>query len=52
MVIQEEELNSDILLSSIKELFKNKDAYINNMINSQAKDAVSEIINIINEYKK
>lgn len=52
MVIQEEELNSDILLSSINELFKNKDVYVNNMITSPAKDAVSEIINIINEYKK
>lgn len=52
MVLQEEELNSNILKNSIIELFDNKDKYIQNMINSPAKDAVSEIITIINEYKK
>lgn len=49
-VIQEEDVNSEKLLKEIKELYRNKDKYIENMQKSQIKNSINEIIKIINEY--
>ncbi len=52
IVIQEEELNGEILLNKIDEIYENKDQYIKNMDKSLIKDAVKEIISIIQKYSK
>ena len=49
IVIQEEELNSDILLDKIKLLEENKYTYINNMKESKLQGAIDKIVNIIKE---
>lgn len=49
IVIQEEELNSDILLDKINILEKNKVTYINNMKESKLQGAIDKIVNIIKE---
>lgn len=48
MVLQEEEVTPDILYNSIKELYNNRDKYIDNMNKSLVKDSITEIINILN----
>lgn len=49
MVIQEEEINSDILLSKIEEVLKNKDTYIKAMNSSPVKNGVDNIVKLIKD---
>ena len=49
MVLQEEDLTPDRLLSSILELFQNRQSYIAAMYKSSASDAVNTIISLIEE---
>ena len=49
MVLQEEDLTPDRLLSSILELFQNRQSYIAAMDKSSASDAVNTIISLIEE---
>jgi UDP-N-acetylglucosamine--N-acetylmuramyl-(pentapeptide) pyrophosphoryl-undecaprenol N-acetylglucosamine transferase len=52
-VIEEEELNSNIILSSIKEVILNRDKYISTMKKSSVSNGVDNIVNIIlNSIKK
>ncbi|WMJ82156.1 undecaprenyldiphospho-muramoylpentapeptide beta-N-acetylglucosaminyltransferase [Clostridium sp. MB40-C1] len=50
MIIQEEELNKEIIISKIENLYNNRQQYKNNMGKSKVKDAVGEIINLIKKY--
>ncbi len=50
-VIQEENINSQNLLSEINALYTNKETYIDNMNKSLAKNSVDEIIKIIESVK-
>lgn len=52
VVIQEEELNADILLTKIEALYKDKDKYIESMENSKVKNGVEQIIALIKKYSK
>jgi len=47
LIIEEEEIVGDILYEKVMELKKNKRSLINNMENSQAKNGVEEIVNIL-----
>lgn len=47
MVLEEEELNGDALLSSIQKLYREKDAYIEAMKQSSQKDSIKTILNLI-----
>lgn len=47
MVIKEEELNSELLLKSIKDLEKNREKYLNSMKMSKIGNGVNNIIDII-----
>lgn len=49
IVIQEEELNSDILLDKINLLEEKKATYINNMRESKLQGAIDKIVNIIKD---
>ncbi|CDM68714.1 UDP-N-acetylglucosamine-N-acetylmuramyl-(pentapeptide) pyrophosphoryl-undecaprenol N-acetylglucosamine transferase [Clostridium bornimense] len=49
IVIQEEELNSNILLNKINLLEEKKATYINNMRESKLQGAIDKIVNIIKE---
>lgn len=52
-VIEEEELNSNIILSSIKEVILNRDKYISTMKKSAVSNGVDNIVNtILNSIKK
>lgn len=50
MVIQEEKLNSNIIIKKTKELYDNKKKYIDNMKSSKLNDSISIIISIIKKY--
>lgn len=52
MVIQEEDLNADLLIEKLKEVYSNKEVYIKNMNNSGIGNGVDEIIKVIKEYTK
>ena len=52
VVLEEETLNNDILLKSVKELYANRQKYIDNMKNSQVNDAVKTIVNLIESITK
>ncbi|OAA83148.1 undecaprenyldiphospho-muramoylpentapeptide beta-N-acetylglucosaminyltransferase [Clostridium ljungdahlii] len=50
MVLQEEELTSQVLLDRIFKLYSSRNEYINNMEASPVQDAVGKIINLIEKY--
>jgi UDP-N-acetylglucosamine--N-acetylmuramyl-(pentapeptide) pyrophosphoryl-undecaprenol N-acetylglucosamine transferase len=52
VVIQEEELNDEILVEKVNELYKNKDKFINKMKVSSASNGVDNIISLIQKYTK
>jgi len=52
IVIEEENLTDEFLLSKIKELYNNRDKYIENMNNSNQNDGINTIINLIKELSK
>lgn len=52
LVIQEEELTSEKLMGKLKELYKEKDKYVNAMNSSSVKNGTDNIINIIEKYSK
>lgn len=52
VIIEEEDLNNDLLLSAIDELYNNRDKYINVMKSSEQKNPIDTIINLINEVSK
>lgn len=52
IVLEEEELNSDVLLSSIQKLYREKDAYIEAMKQSSQKDSIETILNLIEKVSK
>lgn len=51
-VLMEEELNPGILCSSIDDVYKNRDVYINNMKQGNIPDGTIEIMKLIKEYSK
>ena len=51
-VLEEEQITSDLLLKKINELFDNRQTYITAMEKSNARNAVSTIISIIEELTK
>lgn len=52
IVIQEENLNAETLKNKISELYINRKNYIDKMNSSTARDAVDNIIGLINKYKR
>ena len=48
-VLQEEELVGDTLLKAIREVYDNKDKYINAMSESSSKESIKTIVRLINE---
>lgn len=49
-VLEEEQLSDDSLYQSITDTYKNREAFVQAMSQSQLKDAVSTIISLIEEY--
>lgn len=49
LVLEEEELQNDVLLSAIQKLYKEKDAYINAMKQSSQQDSIQTILGLIEE---
>ena len=47
VVLEEEELNNDILLKTIRDLYQKKDAYIESMKQSSQQDSINKIIHLI-----
>ena len=52
MVIEEEELTDQLLLDSIRKLYREKDAYIEAMKNSSQQDSIQTILGLIEEASK
>lgn len=52
VVIQEEDLNADILLTKIEALYRDKEKYIESMENSKVKNGVEQIVSLIKKYSK
>jgi UDP-N-acetylglucosamine--N-acetylmuramyl-(pentapeptide) pyrophosphoryl-undecaprenol N-acetylglucosamine transferase len=50
MVLQEDELTSQVLLDRVFKLYSSRNEYINNMEASPVQDAVGKIINLIEKY--
>lgn len=50
MVLEEEQLNPDLFLEKIKELYNNKDKYIEAMSKSEVKDSIDKIVDLIEKY--
>lgn len=51
-VLEEEELNNEILLKTIRDLYANKDSYIKAMSESSQMDSIGKIVQMICEYTK
>lgn len=51
-VLEEEELNNEILLKTIRDLYANKDSYIKTMSESSQMDSIGKIVQMICEYAK
>lgn len=51
-VLEEEELNNEILLKTIRYLYANKDSYIKAMSESSQMDSIGKIVQMICEYAK
>ena len=47
MVLNEEDMTSKLLISKIRELYENKDKYIEAMSESKQRDAISAIMDLI-----
>ena len=47
IVLEEEELNDELLLSTIQKLYREKDAYIEAMKQSSQKDSIETVLNLI-----
>lgn len=52
MVIEEEALNSEIIIKKLEMLYKNRQTYINSMNSSKVNNGVENIINLILKYSK
>ncbi len=52
VVLQEEELTSEVLIKNLKTLYKDKDKYIKAMEKSPAQNGVDNIIRLIEKYSK
>lgn len=52
IVLEEKELTDDVLLEKIRVLYKERITYIQNMENSDQKNAINTIIGLIKEYTK
>ena len=50
IVIDEDDLNENILMDKLKELYKDKDKYISKMASSPIKNGVDGIIKVLEEY--
>ena len=48
-VLDEETLTTDLLISTVKDMYANKEKYIDAMKSSNMTDAVSTIVNLIEE---
>lgn len=46
-VLDEDELTTDLLISTVRDMYANRDKYITAMKNSKVEDAVSTIVNLI-----
>lgn len=51
-VLEEEELNNEILLKTIRDLYANKDSYIKAMSESSQMNSIGKIVQMICEYAK
>lgn len=49
MVLEEEEITEETLLNSIRELYQNRQSYIDTMAKSQTMDSISQITSLIEE---
>ena len=49
MVIEEEDLTEDSLVSSVLDLYENRGSYIDAMRNSDQQDSIDTIISLIEE---
>ena len=47
VVLEEEELTNDVLLQAIRELYAEKDSYIETMMKSSQQDSINTIVNLI-----
>ncbi|HCQ89750.1 MAG TPA: UDP-N-acetylglucosamine--N-acetylmuramyl-(pentapeptide) pyrophosphoryl-undecaprenol N-acetylglucosamine transferase, partial [Clostridium sp.] len=52
MVIEEENLDPQILLEKLDELYLNREKYVNDMDKSDVKNSIDKIIELIETYKK
>ncbi len=52
MVLQEEELNSNLLIKALNDLYRDRDKYIKEMNSSSINKGVEEIIKLIQQYTK
>lgn len=50
MVLEEENITNEVLLSNIKELYNNRERYIDTMSKSELNDSISIIMDLINKY--
>lgn len=48
-IIEEEELTNELLIETINTVFENRTSYVNNMIEAGTTDAVTTILNLIND---
>lgn len=52
MVLEEEEITEEILLKAIKELYENRQTYIDAMSSGEEKDSITQIVNLIEDCAK
>ena len=52
MVLEEEEITEEILLKAIKELYQNRQTYIDAMSSGEEKDSITQIVNLIEDCAK
>lgn len=52
IVLEEEELNSEVLLSSINHLYENRESYIQTMKQSSQQNSIDTIIDLIESVSK
>lgn len=52
MVLEEEEITEEVLLKAIKELYENRQSYIDAMSSGKEQDSITQIVNLIEDCTK
>ena len=52
MILEEEEITEEVLLKTIKELYENRQTYIDAMSSGEEKDSITQIVNLIEDCAK